>query len=85
MYKLFPCIRGDEGVFVESTHEVVEEVPVSITINGRHALTAMMSPHMIREFVIGFLFTERIIRSIDEIESIKIEENSASVLTNNPF
>ena len=66
-------------------HPVIEEVPLAVSVNGRHALTAMTSPVMLREFVTGFLYTERIIRSIDEIESINIEGNTASVLTTNPF
>jgi FdhD protein len=66
-------------------HPVIEEIPLAVSVNGRHALTAMTSPVMLREFVTGFLYTERIIRGIDEIESIRIEGNTASVLTTNPF
>lgn len=85
MYKIVPCIKEDAGVFTPSTHEVIEEIPLAITINGRHALTAMTSPHMIREFVTGLLFTERIIHGADEIESVHIEPGRVSVLTTNPF
>lgn len=85
MYKIIPCIKEESGVFISSTHEVIEEVPLAVTINGRHALTVMTSPHMIREFVIGLLFTERIIHGAEEIESVHIEPGKVSVLTTNPF
>jgi FdhD protein len=85
MYKVVPCIKEEAGVFTPSTHEVIEEIPLAITINGRHALTVMMSPHMIREFVAGLLFTERIIHDAGEIESVHIEPGRVSVLTTNPF
>lgn len=85
MFKEIPCIKGDGGSFSEETHPVIEEVPLAVKVNGRHALTAMTSPVMLREFVIGFLYTERIIKSIEEIESISIEENTADVLTTDPF
>ena len=85
MYKMVPCIKEESGVFTPSAHEVIEEIPLAVTINGRHALTVMTSPHMIREFVTGLLFTERIIQGADEIESVHIEPGNVSVLTTNPF
>ena len=85
MYKIVPCIKEDSGRFTPGTHEVIEEVPLAITINGRHALTAMVSPELTREFVTGILFTERIIHGVDEIESVHVEPGKVSVLTTNPF
>ena len=85
MYREIDCIKGDGDSFVLENHPVIEEMPLAVTVNGRHALTAMIRPHMLREFVIGFLYTEDIIKDVDEIESIKIEESNASVLTKNPF
>jgi FdhD protein len=50
----------------------------------------MISPVMLEEFTIGFLYTERIIREPEEIDSLHIEAESngtpgASVLTKNPY
>lgn len=98
MYITVPCIRYDNGSMVPSSHEVVMEVPLAVFVNGRHALTAMVSPTMIEEFVTGFLYTEKIIRKLEDIESLRVEEKkdknreensaitlSASVLTKNPL
>jgi FdhD protein len=85
MYKVVRCTREKAGAFTESEHEVVVEVPLTITVNGRHALTVMTSPVMLREFVTGLLYTERIIHDPDEIESVQIEPDRISVLTKNPF
>lgn len=85
MYKVVRCTREKAGTFTESEHEVVLEVPLTITVNGRHALTVMTSPVMVRELVTGLLYTERIIHGPDEIESIQIEPDRVSVLTKNPF
>jgi FdhD protein len=85
MYREFPCTRGDATGFTAGTHAVVEEIPLSLNLNGRNVMTAMMSPVMIEEFIAGFLFTEQIIKSADEIESIRREKNTVSVLTKNPF
>lgn len=50
-----------------SSHEVVMEVPFAVFVKGRHALTTMVSPTMLEEFVTGFLYTEKIIRKLDDI------------------
>jgi FdhD protein len=75
MYSVVPCIKYDNGSMVPSSHEVVMEVPLAVFVNGRHALTAMVSPTLLEEFVTGFLYTERIIRKLEDIESLRIEES----------
>ena len=94
MYSTVPCIKSDNGSMTQSSHDVVMEVPLAVYVNGRHALTAMISPTMLEEFVTGFLYTEKIISKLEDIESLRIEEKgegknssalSASVLTKNPF
>jgi FdhD protein len=85
MLKKFNCLKFDTNNFEKSIHEVVEELPLSIFINGRHFVTAMISPQMVREFVIGYLFSEKVIENIKEIDSIQIEENIAKVIISNPL
>lgn len=63
----------------------MEEIPLSIFINGRHYATAMTSPQMIEEFVTGHLFTERIIRNLQDIESLDIEGNVVRTIIENPM
>jgi len=62
-----------------------EEEPVAIFINGRHISTVLLAPGNNREYVTGSLFTEQYIKTTEEIESIRIEKNRASVLTTNIF
>ncbi|OPY38462.1 MAG: formate dehydrogenase accessory protein [Methanoregula sp. PtaU1.Bin051] len=85
MYRGIPAIQisGDHASRV--THEVIEEIPYALFINGRHAMTAMMSPVRLEDFVTGYLFTEQIIKKPEEIESIRIEKNRISVITKNLF
>ena len=85
MYKNLPCIRVDGDKCENGRHEVIEEVPLALFVNGRHVMTAMMSPVQLEDFVTGYLFTEQIIKSVDEIESIRIEQNRMSVITKNLF
>ena len=85
MYRSIPCIRADGNLYETGSHDVVEEIPFALFINGRHAMTAMMSPVNLEDFVTGYMFTEQIIKTVDEIESIKIEKNRMSVITKNLF
>ncbi|MGC9444348.1 MAG: formate dehydrogenase accessory sulfurtransferase FdhD, partial [Candidatus Methanospirareceae archaeon] len=74
------CLKYRDGEFMEARHEVAEEVPLAISVNGSQFVTAMLSPEMQREFVIGHLFTEGIIKELAELESLQIEGLSASAL-----
>ena len=95
MYSTIPYIKIDGGSTVPSSHEVVIEMPLAVFVNGRHALTAMISPTELEEFVTGFLYTEKIISKLEDLESLHIEAQagkekivtgmSANVLTKNPF
>ncbi len=62
-----------------------DEEPVALFINGRHISTVLLAPGNTREYVTGYLFTEQYIKTTDEIESIRVEKNRASVLTTNIF
>ena len=85
MLKEFNCLKFDGDKFIESRHEVIEEVLLSIFINGKYFVTAMISPQMVKEFVIGHLFSEKVIKDIKEIESLQAEENIVKVIINNPL
>jgi FdhD protein len=91
LFKEHPCLKLDGpdaagGCDVaESTCNVVEEVPFSIFINGRHFVTAMISPQMREEFILGHLFSEGIVNGLSEIESLEIEGDVARVIISNPM
>jgi len=85
MFKEFSCLKSDELGLKEAMQQVVEEVPLSIFINGRHYTTALISPALEREFVLGHLFSERIISSLEDVESFELEKRVARVIVNNPM
>ena len=63
----------------EAKERVVTELGLSILINGRHFTTAMITPMMEKEFIIGHLFGQGIIESIVDIESITVKDDVAEV------
>ena len=80
-----PCLFVDGEKVEQGHHPVIEEVPFALFVNGRHAMTAMLSPIDLEDFVVGYLFTEQIVKGFQEIESIRIEKNRLSVITTNLF
>lgn len=84
MYHELPCIRYEDGIYAPVLHPVVDEVPVSVIVNGRTAATMMTSPTMLKELAVGFLLTEGLIRSTAEIEALAECETSVEVITTNP-
>jgi FdhD protein len=85
MIKECKCLRLDGAGAGEADCQVVEEVPLSSFITGRHFVTAMTSPQMRAEFVTGHLFAERIISGPQEIESLEIEGNVARAIVSHPM
>ncbi|MGB3921159.1 MAG: formate dehydrogenase accessory sulfurtransferase FdhD [Methanothrix sp.] len=85
MIEDFECLRVDGDAVHRAACPVIEEVPLSIFINGRHFTTAMISPQMRREFVAGHLYSERIVSQVQEIESLEVEGDVARVIVTNPI
>lgn len=63
----------------KARERVVTELGLSIIINGEHFATAMITPMMEKEFVIGHLFGRGVIENIADIESITVKDNLAEV------
>lgn len=65
--------------------ENVMEKPVQIIVNGRAVMTIMTSSEDPKDLVVGQLFTERVIESFSDIESMQSNGPEMSVVTKNPF
>lgn len=85
MLKKINCLTIDNNEYSYNSHEVIEEYPVSVYINGRYATSAMVTPDMLDSFAIGHLFTEKIIGNYEEIQSIRVYENEINIHTKNPY
>jgi len=58
---------------------VAEEKPLHIFLNRKHYETIFCSPQNLKELTVGHLFSEGILKSADEIEEIKLEENVCKI------
>lgn len=73
------------SIRIYDMRDLLPERVVALFVNGRYAATPIIIPDSVEEFVIGYLFSEEIIRNHKDIESIRVEENRVSVLTVDPF
>ncbi len=78
------CIKLADGRFTRGETSVIMEKELPIYVNGRHLVTASITPVMEREFVTGYLFGQGFINSLEEIVSVEITGDAAQVQLKDP-
>jgi formate dehydrogenase assembly factor FdhD len=63
--------------FHQIEHSVIAERRACIYVNGQELVTLMCSPHRLEELAVGFLRSEELIRSNDDIAVLKISANGS--------
>jgi FdhD protein len=77
--KIMHCWQLAGGRFSRAETSVIIEKEFPIYVNGRHLVTASITPAMEMEFVIGYLFGQGFIESLEDVASVDIEDNAARV------
>ncbi len=70
--RTFLRLRG--GQIEEMKREVVREQPLTVSVNGDRFLTLLCSPTKLDALVVGYLWMEKVIASVDEITRLDISE-----------
>ena len=60
--------------FSPETTDLLVEAPLEIVLNDQEHILIMITPYMIQELVMGFVFTEGLISDISEIEKCTISQ-----------
>ena len=63
-------LRGDRVEDVKG--EVVREQPLTLYVNGDRFLTLLCSPMQLEALVVGYLWMEKIIQSLDEVTQLAV-------------
>lgn len=61
--------------------DVAVEIPFNLIINKKHCITLLASPDSMKELGIGYLLSEGIVKSFDEIVRVEISENNINIET----
>lgn len=75
-YKIY---KIEEGKKSEVDELLVREYPLTIVLNEKKLATLLCSPENLKTLAIGFLRTEGLIKSIDDISSINLNEEKGIV------
>ena len=71
-FKNFRSFSHSGGKISPETNDLIVETPIEIIINKKRRVLIMFTPEMIKELVVGFVFTEGLIDSAGEIEECVI-------------
>jgi len=58
---------------------IAVEAPVNIYVNDQHVVTLFSLPTQLKELGIGWLLSQAIVKSIDEIISVQVKENNVKI------
>ncbi len=72
IYKKFRSFAYSGDEFSPEMTNLLVETPLEIIINSQKYILIMFTPQMIKELVVGFIFTEGIISKVTEIEKCTI-------------
>jgi FdhD protein len=61
---------------------VVTEMALPLIVNGQHWLTVLCTPNKLDSFVLGFLYNEGVIASLDDVLDLQISQPVAKYLQN---
>jgi len=73
----------NKGLAEDVLDDIAVETPVKIYLNNQLYATLMATPHQLKELAIGFLIGEALIKNVNEVKEVKIEDSNVKIeLTN---
>ena len=75
----FPIMRLTKEGRSSIEEEVAREFPVTIILNGQELVTLLCSPKDLRYLAVGFLSSEGLLKSKDEIKKIAVDDQRGVV------
>ena len=66
-------IKGQESRIEEDV--VILEYPFTIFVNDEEIITLLCSPSSLKELMVGFLFSEGFLNSLEDIDRVRIDED----------
>ena len=76
MIKNIEIIRYNNGILEKSTDSVTKESKINIFVNNSHYISLLCSNSELKELCTGFLFSEGVVSSFEDIKNIEISCNN---------
>ena len=68
-----------DGLVQTIDDTVAVEAPIKVIVNGKRAVTLFALPKQLKELGVGWLLSQAIVASIDEITSVEVRKNSVRI------
>ncbi|ABO51380.1 formate dehydrogenase family accessory protein FdhD [Desulforamulus reducens MI-1] len=75
-------IKGDKIITTEDC--IVREVPITLFLNDKEFVTMVCSPQALQELAVGFLCSEGLLQSPEDIKAIRLDEENGVVYIDAP-
>lgn len=73
-------VNTTEGTKEQRNDMVAQENPLHVFLGQIHYVTILCSPSMLKEMAVGHLFSEGVLRSLDEVKEVCLEEGGRCVI-----
>lgn len=70
-------IKGSDSV--SEVRSIVQEVPLTVFVNGKELITLLTTGDANRELAVGFLLSEGFLNNRDELKSIRVDDEAGTV------
>lgn len=64
---------------------VATEAPLNVFVNDKYVITLLATPKLQKELALGWLFTEGVLQSLDEIKEVVKNQDYVKVMTRQPI
>lgn len=71
--------KFESGKWQTISAETIVETPVSLTVNGQGWARFMCTPNQLEALMVGFLYNERIIETMEDIADVRVCEHGDNV------
>jgi FdhD protein len=78
-YIRYTARRGTVATATAMEKQVVQEVPVTVYVNGRELITFLCTPQSLRNLALGFLYLEGIISGLDEVALLRVCDDEETI------
>lgn len=76
---IIKCRQLSDGLFSQADVKAVTEKELVIHVNDTHLATASITPGLEHEFVVGYLFGQGFINTVENVASLEIKDKAAGV------
>lgn len=74
-FNKYEIVKYSNNGMVKINDSVISEYELALFVNSKPLVTLLCTPKSLKELTVGFLHSEGIIRSMEDIKDIKIDEN----------